>query len=124
MVKVTPHENLVPDIRGTWVKSHPYHDFINNQIQAYKFIRAACFFFQLRKGGAVFSGNLRERKEGVFTIKLWHEDEVLRSIRISGLGYEGVLHAEVVGELAEVIGWDWIGSLALNKEDCLAAAVG
>jgi hypothetical protein len=123
MVKVTPHENLVPDTRDRWVKGRSHHDFINNQLLAHRFIRAASQFFHLRKGSAVFSGDLHRCDEQPFTIKLWHEGKVVRTLVLKKLGYEGALHVEIQGDFNEAVGWDLIGHLAVDPSKPFVMAV-
>lgn len=125
MVKVTPHDNLVPCVRDSYVLDFPHHDLIHDPLRARHLIRGASQFFHLRRDAVIYSGYLSdfglrnadcgEVPVDVFTIHLWHEGVRVRSLILSDLGYGGVLHCETVGgRFEEVVGWDLIGALSLG----------
>lgn len=120
MVKVTPQENLVP-CRDPWVKGSPYSDLVHNVLLARKLIRAAAFFFQLKKGQAVFSGYVNEHPSGNFTFKVFQQGAPVRTMVLGSLGYSGELTVDVE-DLAQATGFDVLGSLAASPTVELAMA--
>jgi hypothetical protein len=121
MVKVTPHDNLVPDVRDLFVRGNPHSDLIHNLLLAKDLIRGASQFFHLRKDAVIFSGYLQNHPDMLFSFNLWHEGVKVRELALR-LGFGGALHCETVGgEFHDVVGWDLIGSLARDKQPCLSA---
>lgn len=122
MVKVTLNDNLVPSTRDLWVQDNPSSDLIYHYPLALKLIRAASQFFHLRRDAVIFSGYMRMDSLESFSIHLWHEDELVRTLTLSNIGYSGALHAETVGgRFTDVVGWDLVGSLAFDSGSLLVS---
>ena len=56
---------------------------------------AACFFFQLRQGRAVFSGYISEQRDGFFIFKVFEQGIPIRTMIVGCLGYAGELTIDV-----------------------------
>jgi hypothetical protein len=123
MVKVTLNDNLVPSTRDLWVQDNPSSDLTHHYALAKKLIRAASHFFHLTRNAVIFSGYVHEESADPFSIHLWHEGELVRTLTLSNLGYSGTLHAETVGgRFTDIVGWDLLGTLTSTSPARIAAA--
>ena len=105
------HSNVVPCVRDAWPDLDPFFDLSQNFEAARAIFEAIDPFFRFEAGESKFSGYARRTspRDGKgpshFYVQIWEDEETLyRTVGFRGIGYQGILHVEMVDE-GRIDGW-------------------